>query len=122
MMIADDTMWPKRKATQEQFVYKKLSLKPSVSKRRKVVKKSKKLHVVDVLRDDLDASQIMHEDREPICYRGNTLSLTLMEPTTKKQPALSQRCDYSSLDTEGAEDASTRINSSSARYMSANSA
>ena len=54
MIIADVTMWPKYKATKEQIVYKKLSLKPSISKRRKVVKKSKKMHL-DVLWDNLDA-------------------------------------------------------------------
>ena len=86
--IEGEFLWPKRKATQEQFVYKKLSLKPAVDRKKK---KSKKLHV---RRDNLDASEF-GDDQSTAVGRGNTLTLTLMEP--KKQQALSQRCS-SSLD------------------------
>ena len=80
-------LWPKRKTTHEQFVYKKLSLKPTINKK----KKSKKLHV---RRDNLDASEF-GDDHSSAVGRGKTLTLTLIEP--KKQQALSQRCS-SSLD------------------------
>ena len=86
--IEAEFLEPKRKTTQEQFVYKKLSLKPAILRKKK---KSKKLRV---RKDNLDASEF-GDDQSTAFGRGETLTLTLMKP--KKQQALSQRCS-SSLD------------------------